>query len=41
MTVNKDTKVNKLRNMKTENLKDYKNKEQELEEVKNQILDSR
>jgi len=27
--------------MKTENLKDYKNKEQELEEVKNQIAGSR
>jgi hypothetical protein len=27
--------------MKTENLKDYKNKEQELQEVNNQIEDSR
>jgi hypothetical protein len=33
MPVKKDTKETKLRNMKTENLKEYKNKEQELEEV--------
>jgi hypothetical protein len=30
-----DTKENKLKNLKTENLKDYKNREQEMEEVKN------
>ena len=41
VVTNKGTKENKLKNMKTENLKDYKNKEQELEEVKNQVEDSR
>lgn len=41
VSLQKDKKENKLRNMKTENLKDYKNKEQELQEVNNQIEDSR